>query len=158
MCVDLRNRIITAFAKRVAAQNAPDRKQAAFPCAVFLERLNSVFRTGRRKAAAWGQHRRDVLFIAADNGNQYPLHAHSSVRIKPARWSCVRIPSRMLRNGASMMESRAIKIRLLPPLIAGIKGVTASRMRRFTRLRTTALPIFLLTENPIFALVFRLFA
>jgi len=63
-----------------------------------------------------------------------------------------------LRNGASMIVSRAMKIRFVPPLIDGIKGVTASRMRRFTRFRITAFPIFLLTEKPIFALGPRFFA
>ena len=57
-----------------------------------------------------------------------------------------------------MMVSRAMKIKFVPPLMDGISGVTASRMRRLTRFRITAFPIFLLTENPIFALVFRLFA
>ena len=56
------------------------------------------------------------------------------------------------------MVSRAMNIKFVPPLMDGISGVTASRMRRLTRFRVTAFPIFLLTEKPIFALEPRLFA
>ena len=50
---------------------------------------------------------------------------------------------------SSTIGCLAIKISLHPGFMQGISGVTASRIRRFVLLRTTALPIFLLTEKPI---------
>ena len=157
-CLALRNGIVSAFAKRIAAQNAPKRKPAAFPRAVFRNRFHRILRARRCKAATRRQQWRDIFFITADDCDQYPLHFKSPALNSPARCSCVSIASRILRNGASMIVSRAMKIRFVPPLIDGIKGVTASRMRRFTRFRITAFPIFLLTEKPIFALEPRFFA
>ena len=70
---------------------------------------------------------------------------------RPALRSVVRMAARMSRKAASRMGSRAIKIRLILLRSSGISGVTASRMRRLTRLLTTLLPIFLLTENVRFS-------
>lgn len=47
------------------------------------------------------------------------------------------------------MALRAMKITLTLPRISGMSGVTASRMRRLTRLRVTLLPILRLTEKPM---------
>ena len=67
----------------------------------------------------------------------------------PARLREYLIELRMSGSFSSTIGCLAIKISLHPGFMQGISGVTASRIRRFVLLRTTALPIFLLTEKPI---------
>ena len=67
----------------------------------------------------------------------------------PARLREYLIALRMSGSFSPTIGCLAIKISLHPGFMQGISGVTASRIRRFVLLRTTALPIFLLTEKPI---------
>lgn len=148
--------VIPAGEQSIAAEYAFQRHPSALPCAIFLDRFQCILRTGRRESAAGSVQRRNVSAISANKGQQEAFHTRfflsrgSAVAKRPARKSCARIVSRISAKGASVRDSCATKIRFIPPRINGMKGVTASRMRRFARLRRTLLPTFLETEKPIF--------
>ena len=57
------NRIITAFAQRIAAQNAPYRQNASLHRAVGEQRLHGIFAAGGKKTAIGAQMGRDVFLI-----------------------------------------------------------------------------------------------
>ncbi len=69
-----RNGVAPGTSQRIAAQNAPRRKQRAFCCAVDLDRLHRILRTARRKAAVSAQQGRDPFLITFYKKNKKALN------------------------------------------------------------------------------------
>lgn len=69
-----RHGVKAEFAKRVAAQNAPQRQKQAFDDTVGLQCLNGIIAAGRDKPAMPGRMGADVLLVKADQRHQQPGH------------------------------------------------------------------------------------
>lgn len=69
-----RHGVKAEFAKRVAAQNAPQRQKQTLEHPVGLQCLNGVVAAGRDKPAMPGRMRADVLLVKADQRHQQPGH------------------------------------------------------------------------------------
>jgi len=69
-----RNGIISASAKRIAAQYAPNRETEPAYKAPFRKRFYGVLRARRIKTAAGGLKRRDELSVKLDQKNSSVLH------------------------------------------------------------------------------------
>ena len=69
-----RHGVKAEFAKRVAAQNAPQRQKQALDDTVGLQCLNGIVAAGRDKPAMPGRMGADVLLVKADQRHQQPGH------------------------------------------------------------------------------------
>lgn len=72
-----RQRIITAFAKRIAADNPFDCEPAAFQGTVFFYRLQRIFTAGRCKPAAGRFQRRNENSVKAYERHEYSFHVNA---------------------------------------------------------------------------------
>lgn len=160
------HRVIPTLGKRVTAQNAPKRQKPALEYTMLLNGGKRIIRTGWRVATAAGMARGKIALVAPNQRGQKPFHrfcpAPSGTRFsfcappflfssslrRSARRSRLRMALSIAVNFSSTTGSRAMKIRLYPLFTHGIIGPKDSLSRRLTRLRTTLLPSFLLTEKP----------
>src|ERR1017187_1832843 len=122
----------------MAAPQSLQAKPHATRHAVRSNGFHHVFRTSGGKTAGGGQKRGNQIFIALEGGDHNSLHR---ANIRPiSLQSSSKGASRTLRRGLKTMEHRAGRFcRCLR---------TASRIRRFSRLRTTALPTARGTVKP----------
>jgi hypothetical protein len=72
-----RQRIITAFAKRIATDNPFDCEPAAFQGTVFFYRLQRIFTAGRCKPAAGRFQRRNENSVKAYERHEYSFHVNA---------------------------------------------------------------------------------
>jgi len=73
------HRIVTTRAKRLTAQQSPNRHARSFDCAMSLNRFARVLRTGRNKSTGRWQPRRDYRFVKLQKRNQNKPHLWSAV-------------------------------------------------------------------------------
>ena len=151
----LRYRIIAARMEWVAATEAAQRQPAAAQDAVSSDRLLAVARTGRRKAAGRREQRRDRELIKADQPNRQSFHRPPSaacgpliVMVSRARRKSSSTAPRSADQSATALGARARNTRSQLGVRSIRRRRTASRIRRRTRFRTTALPTRRLTTTP----------
>jgi hypothetical protein len=161
----LRNRIPTAFMPRIAAQYAPRRERATAHCPMLPQGVNRIVATARPKAAVRADQWADRQLIGTHRADRrishdamVPAHASATMgstgvvtgRSTPALRRARLKSSRRSRKSRPRVASRPISTRSTPD--TGCRASSrraASFSRRRVRLRTTALPTFLVTVKPI---------
>jgi len=101
----LLHRIVTTRAKRLTAQQSPNRHARSLDCAVPFNRFARIFRTGRHESARRRQPRRDYRFVELQERNQN----------KPHLWSAVASAARH-RFGFARGKSVCFKVKAPSPL------------------------------------------
>src|SRR5690242_8460645 len=142
----------------VAAPDALDRHPAAAQQSVLLDGLIAILRAGRGEAAARRQDYRERPLVQTDDPHAYVSHALPRVFVsgvsgcvsgsKPARSSSARTSPASAVYSTCATPGLPARTRSQPGGTSASKRRTASRSRRLTRLRTTALPTRLPTETP----------
>ena len=171
------HRIVTAACKRMAAQNADDSHPSATQSTVALDGLHGIFGAGRHVTASRRQHGRDRPFVGAQQlqhdefgelvQDRLPVSgfgppdllfiaASAGVRSEDCCDSFCSMTAKALVTSFSTTEkSMASKdfFGLITTSAAtpfgGLDRRTASRKRRFMRLRCTAPPRTRPTVNPM---------
>src|SRR5690606_8086420 len=141
-----RHGVVAAGVERVAAQDAPRREREALDDAVRLDGLDRVLAAGGvEPAARRGLERREVAPVEPDGGQDDVGDPHAT----PPRASAVRSEALRSANVASAAEGLAMIMtsKECSPPHSRSSASNASRSRRLTRLRTTALPILRLTTT-----------
>ena len=158
-----RDGVVTAWEHRAAPEDAPGRQPAAPQHPMGSERLNRVGAARRMEPAHRRRKAGDQSLIATDRPDERIRGPHRLLRL-PLRFP-PRFPFRPpLRLPTCANTSRTSSLRASAPAKAALGWAmmttsqrprrrhrscrTASRSHRFTRLRTTALPTFLLTVRP----------
>src|SRR5437868_3611214 len=153
-----RHRVYTSGMKRMTTPDTPNRQPDATQGTVYRDRLKPVRATGWVEPAARTQDRADEGPIEPDRSHQDPCHEarlfhHLCPTIEDA---CRR------RRRSSATSSSAARFSYRADAAGGLARTTSRlplgsldsrsrircRSRRFTLLRTTALPTALLTTNP----------
>lgn len=126
--------------KWMAAQEATKPQPNASHHAVLFDRLAHVFRAGRVEAAGGWQQGGDPSLIETQNSSYEFLHCWTSLSTSRLMSACgaSRIALRGLNTMAHLLSSCHNCRRMV------------SRIRRFMRLRTTALPNARVTVKPTF--------
>ena len=149
----VRQRIVSRPSPRMTTHDTTNGEQGTSKGTVAIERLECIFRTCRGKTAARPEHRRDGIAIKEDEHPQRPdergppLQQHSFRR--PVSSVCV-----IWSKGHDRIGPRAISTKSVPRAARhrmtrrGMTRRAASRMRRFARLRATALPRRLVAVKP----------
>src|SRR5262249_52193764 len=144
-----RNVVDTAGAPRVTAQDPPAGEDGALRRAVRLDRLVAVVRAGRVVPADVAEVGGDRLLVEPDQTHQQVLHRRP--RSRPGRSSFASAPWRSAartEEGVPAAGGSARTTSSPPAGIRSMRSATRWRSRRFTRLRTTAVPTALLTTKP----------
>ena len=76
-----RDRVITSFRKRIAAQDTPCSQKASLPGTVFLNCLNGILRTGRNESAVAPPFQRRQKYLISTNGRDQKFPNNSSYHI-----------------------------------------------------------------------------
>lgn len=126
----------------MATQDAPGTHPAPSKEAVRLNRFEGVGRARRMESAGGRCHGRDVPLIETDDCNGHGPQRRVRIAARPAPTSW-----RIASKPAFAAELRAMNT-TSTPWTSPRSRRTDSRIQRFTRLRTTALPTFLLTVRP----------
>jgi len=137
---------------RVTASQSFDAEPGAFQHTVPLDGLDSVVGARGVIATGRGQHRTDQLLVHPKRGQRQPPHlrtffssARCAIEVRQRSKS-----SLSCRKSASADAGFARTTRTWPSRVPS-RPRTASRRRRFTTLRVTALPTALLTTKPTLA-------
>ena len=86
-----RDRVVTSFRKRIAAQDTPRSQKASLPGTIFLDRLNGILRTGRNESAVAPPFQRRQKYLISANGrdqkflNNSSYHKNHSTIDRPVR-------------------------------------------------------------------------
>src|ERR1700722_2246696 len=160
----LRNRIPAAFMPRIAAQDSPRRECATAHCAMSPQCVNRVIATMWPEPAIGANQGPYRPLIGADGADRRLSRQTGSLghvtkprASAPAMRSARRMSSRRTGKARARVPSRPISTRSTPTRLTPGSGKAASSRRaasfkrRLVRLRTTALPIFLVTVTPILA-------
>lgn len=143
-----RHRIVTAPAKGVASEHAPDWKIQSFKRPVFIQRFYSIFWT-RRNKSAWTPCVWRYGSLIKPYYSQKHLF-HKRVSQSPAFWISLIVDETKSLYSASLAASLGTKTnRLFFDTLSNIEK-KASFIRRLSLLRSTLLPNFFDTENPTF--------
>src|SRR5258708_37560754 len=126
----------------MTAPQAPRRQRHATHDAVRAQRLLRVSRAARLEPTARPQQRGDRRAVEAYQKEEDGFHRRASCRARLAS-SCAVGP-----NPAPAADGRATTTRSSPGGSVGRSLRQPSPIPRLTRLRTTALPTFLLTVTP----------
>ncbi len=124
------DRIVTAFVERVAAAQPLHTQPHALNGSVFFDRLEHVLGACRIISASGRQERRDHQFVALEGHGYDCLHLANN---RPTS-------RRKSSNGASSTLRRGLKTIFQLSGSRSNWDRTASRIRRFSRLRVTAFP------------------
>src|SRR6266571_3389604 len=150
------NRVVTTAAPGVAAQQPPDGEKGSTEDAVLFDGGVGVVRAGGLVAASAWERRTDGRLVDTNQRHGYTagplrqinkgvLDAHVII---PARLRTLSSAAHTSFQDAFALAGRAVMSTSLPDCNRGRRAIRASRRRRRTLLRTTALPTRPLTVMP----------